>query len=175
MPPMIVLRRSAAELLDEPGEWYCDRKTTTLYYFPLPGETMLGSEAIIPWHEQIVRLEGDPATGQFVENVTFRGITFANSEWELPRSQPIGSPGVGPVLDRRPWACPARSGASACGLCLRKLHRRPMRAITASNWPAVARTTRSATALSATWRGRNQNRPKQRSAWPRPSRPSEIK
>ncbi|HEY8748266.1 MAG TPA: right-handed parallel beta-helix repeat-containing protein [Tepidisphaeraceae bacterium] len=78
----------AAEMLDEPGEWYFDRKTTTLYYFPQPGETMLGSEAIIPWHEQIVRLEGDPAHGAFIENVSFRGITFANCEWDLPRSPP---------------------------------------------------------------------------------------
>ena len=78
----------AAEFLEEPGEWYFDRKTATLYYYPMPGETMLGSEAVMPWHEQIVRLIGAPEQGQFVEHVAFRGITFANSEWSVPRKEP---------------------------------------------------------------------------------------
>jgi hypothetical protein len=81
----------AVELLQHPGQWFFDRKSATLYYYPKPGEAMLGSEAIIPWHEQIVRLEGDPTAGQFVHHLTFRGITFANSEWDLPRYQPPGS------------------------------------------------------------------------------------
>ena len=37
-----------------------DRKTATLYYYPMPGEAILGTEIIVPWHEQIVRLEGGP-------------------------------------------------------------------------------------------------------------------
>lgn len=80
--------QGAAELLDEPGEWYFDRKTATLYYFPMPGEAMLGSEIVIPWHEQIVRLTGSPEKGEFVEHLAFRGISFAHSEWEVPRGKP---------------------------------------------------------------------------------------
>jgi len=79
----------AAELLDEPGEWYFDHKTTTLYYIPMPGETMLGSETVVPWHQQILRLEGDPAQNAFVEHLVFRGITFSNSEFELPREEMV--------------------------------------------------------------------------------------
>ena len=75
----------ASELLDEPGEWCFVRKTATLYYYPLKGESMLGSEAVIPWREQIVRLEGRPEQGRFIEYLTFKDITFANSEWRLPR------------------------------------------------------------------------------------------
>lgn len=86
----------APELLDEPGEWYFDRKTASLYYYPMAGETMLGSEAVVPFHQQIVRLEGDPARGEFVEHVTFRGLTFAHSEWELPHGKPAaGTRGSG--------------------------------------------------------------------------------
>lgn len=80
----------AAELLDHPGEWYFDRKTATLYYIPEKGEAMLGSEIVMPWHDQVLRLEGRPDKGSFVQHVIFRGITFANSEWDLPR---IASPG----------------------------------------------------------------------------------
>jgi parallel beta-helix repeat protein len=81
----------AAELLDEPGEWYFDRKTGTIYYHPKEGETILGSQAVIPWHEQILRLEGDPVSNHFVHDVQFRGINFTNSEWDLPRADPPGA------------------------------------------------------------------------------------
>jgi hypothetical protein len=81
----------AIALLDHPGQWCFDRKTGTIYYYPEPGEMMLGSEAVIPWHEQIVRLEGDPASNRFVHDVRFVGITFAHSEWDLPRYQAPGA------------------------------------------------------------------------------------
>jgi hypothetical protein len=76
----------AAELLDEPGEWYFDRKTASLFYMPQQGEGMVDSEIVIPWHEQAVRFEGEPGNGRFVEHVHFRGLTFAHSEWYFPRS-----------------------------------------------------------------------------------------
>ena len=81
----------ALALLDHPGQWCFDRKTGTIYYYPEPGEMMLGSEAVIPWHEQIVRLEGDPSSNRFVHDVRFVGITFAHSEWDLPRYQAPGA------------------------------------------------------------------------------------
>ncbi len=79
----------AAELLDQPGEWYFDHKTTTLYYIPEKGETMLGTEAVVPWHQQILRLEGGPANNAFVQHLVFRGITFSHSEFELPRDSKV--------------------------------------------------------------------------------------
>jgi hypothetical protein len=80
--------QGAAELLDEPGEWYFNRKTGTLYYYPMPGEQILGNEVIIPWHEQVLRLAGAPEKSEFVEHIAFKGITFANSEWDVPRGKP---------------------------------------------------------------------------------------
>jgi len=80
----------AMELLDEPGEWYFDRKSGTVYYMPKAGETMIGSEFIIPWYTHVLHLQGSPEAGLFVEHVTFRGITFANSEWNIPRVPPPG-------------------------------------------------------------------------------------
>ena len=79
--------QGAREMLDGPGEWYFDRPTATLYYYPMPGEQRLATELIVPWHEQIVRLQGSPQKGQFVEHVEFKGIYFANSEWAVPRGK----------------------------------------------------------------------------------------
>lgn len=80
--------QGASEMLDEPGEWYFDRKTATLYYYPVAGDGIITSQIIIPWHEQIVRLLGVPEKGQYVEHINFKGITFANSEWSVPRGKP---------------------------------------------------------------------------------------
>ena len=77
-------------MLDEPGEWCFQRETGKLYYLPVKGEMMLSSEFIIPWQGQIMLLRGDIDQGKPVEHVTFRGITFANSEWYFPRQAVAG-------------------------------------------------------------------------------------
>jgi hypothetical protein len=77
----------AFEALDEPGEWYLDRATGTLYYLPRPGESMERVVAIAPALTQLLRLEGRAVLGQFIERVTFQGLTFAHAEWSLPEAQ----------------------------------------------------------------------------------------
>jgi hypothetical protein len=81
---------NARELLDAPGEWYLDRKAGRLSYQPRPGESIAGFRAIAPALPQLLRLEGRPEAGQFVEHVTFRGLTFAHSEWWPARDDPVG-------------------------------------------------------------------------------------
>ena len=80
----------AFEFLDQPGEWYLDSQIGTLYYLPRPGETLNQIEAVAPVLAQAVRLEGDPKAGQFVEGVTFRGLTFAHTEWYFPQNFHFG-------------------------------------------------------------------------------------
>lgn len=72
------------EALDEPGEWFLDRKTGTLYYLPHPDEDMSKAEVIAPVLAQVVRMLGEPLTGSYVEHIAFRDITFAHTEWSLP-------------------------------------------------------------------------------------------
>ena len=79
------------EALDAPGEWYLDPATGTLYYEPRPGERINRIDAIAPLLTQVVRLEGKPEAGQFVQHVEFRGLSFADTEWSLPS----GSAGFG--------------------------------------------------------------------------------
>ncbi len=69
--------------LDESGEWYL-AQDGTLFYKPLPGESIETTEAIAPLTEKLLVIAGDPAKGKFVENLTFRGLSFRHAEWKTP-------------------------------------------------------------------------------------------
>ena len=75
---------NALELLDEPGEWYLDRKTKTVYYMPRQGEDMTKAEVIAPAVEKLVELRGTP--DRPVHNIRFVGITFEHGSWLLPNA-----------------------------------------------------------------------------------------
>src|SRR5205085_7268955 len=88
----------AFEWLDKPGEWYLDSQTGTLYYMPRPEEKLSQLDAVAPVLEQIVRLEGRPEAGEFVEAVVFRGLTFSHTEWYFPEGfeSPKDKPDISP-------------------------------------------------------------------------------
>jgi hypothetical protein len=75
---------NAAEILDQPGEWYLDRTAGRVYYKSQPGEMIEKIEAIAPLLSQTVQIEGKPEAKQFVDRVTFRGLTFSHTEWCFP-------------------------------------------------------------------------------------------
>ena len=55
------------EALDEPGEWYLNRKTGILYYYPMPGEDIGKAEVIVPvMKSRMITFEGDLAGGRFI-------------------------------------------------------------------------------------------------------------
>jgi hypothetical protein len=68
-------------LLDQPGEWHHDRAASALYYVPRDGEDMAKAEVVIPAITQVLRLEGKPESGDYVEHVTFRGLGFRHCDW----------------------------------------------------------------------------------------------
>lgn len=72
-----------ASALDQPGEWYLDRDGT-LSYIPLPDEALPQTVAYAPRASEFVRIAGDPATGKFVEHVTFRGLRFRYGQYITP-------------------------------------------------------------------------------------------
>jgi len=74
---------NVAEGLTQPGQWYLDRTTGVLSYWPLPGEQMEKVRVIAPVAGQWLRLVGDFRAGRFVEHVTFRGLAFDYSAWTL--------------------------------------------------------------------------------------------
>ena len=74
---------NALELLDQPGEWYLNRETGVLTYWPMPGERIGKTEVVAPRLTEFVRLAGQPDKGEFVQHVTIRGLTFHHADWVL--------------------------------------------------------------------------------------------
>ncbi|HID24780.1 MAG TPA: right-handed parallel beta-helix repeat-containing protein, partial [Planctomycetaceae bacterium] len=74
---------NARELLDAPGEWYLDRESGVLTYWPRDGEDWPRAECIAPVLTELVRFDGDPDTGRFVEHVRLEGLSFQHADWTL--------------------------------------------------------------------------------------------
>ena len=74
---------NARELLDSPGEWYLDRKSGVLTYWPLPGEDLTTAEVVAPMLTELVRFEGNPDAGQFVDYVEMHGLALHHADWSL--------------------------------------------------------------------------------------------
>ncbi len=83
------------EGVTEPGEWYLDRRTGELYYWPTD-DSFAGSSIVAPVLKQLVRFEGDVDAGEYVEYLNVRGFTFCDVDWPLPKN---GYPDCGDVGD----------------------------------------------------------------------------
>lgn len=70
--------------LDAPGEWQLDRETGELSLLAHPDEDLATAEVIAPVAPQLVILQGDPTAGQWVEHLTFSGLSFQHTDWALP-------------------------------------------------------------------------------------------
>ena len=80
---------NALELLDSPGEWYLDRHTGMITYYPRPDENMATAEVIAPVLERLVEVTGK--TEAPVKNLHFRNLRFSHSNWALPEHGYIGT------------------------------------------------------------------------------------
>jgi len=72
------------EALQDPGEWYLDRKTGVLTYLPVEGETLEKTALIAPRLAQVIIFRGDAAAHKWVENISFENIRFAHTNWNSP-------------------------------------------------------------------------------------------
>lgn len=68
--------------LDQPGEWYLDRRAGTLTYLARPGEQASSATAVAPVLTQLVKIAGTVA--QPVRHVRFEGLQFADTDFALP-------------------------------------------------------------------------------------------
>lgn len=72
----------ARAALDQPGEWFLDRRTGTLTYLVRPGETPAQTVAVAPVLTQLVKIAGTKARP--VRNLRFEGLRFEHTDFALP-------------------------------------------------------------------------------------------
>ncbi len=64
--------------VDQPGEWRLEGKTGMLRLYP---KTPSDQDNIIaPFHEYLIKIEGDPSSSQWVEHLRFHGLTFSHTK-----------------------------------------------------------------------------------------------
>ncbi|MFO1490765.1 MAG: right-handed parallel beta-helix repeat-containing protein [Kiritimatiellia bacterium] len=64
--------------LDQPGEWFLSRNGE-LFYRPLPGEEIAGTEVIVPVADMLLKTDG-------ANDVTFTGISFQHQNHLTPKN-----------------------------------------------------------------------------------------
>jgi parallel beta-helix repeat protein len=79
---------NALEMLNEPGEWYLDRKAETIFYMAREGEDLSKAEVIAPKLEHVILFQG--SAEKPVRNLTLQGLTFSHNFYALP---PMGHHG----------------------------------------------------------------------------------
>jgi hypothetical protein len=72
-------------MLNEPGEWFLDRKKAKIYYIPRAGEDLTSAKVTVPVLENLVKVEGTLDTP--VHHFNFKGISFQYSNWLRPSQQ----------------------------------------------------------------------------------------
>jgi hypothetical protein len=80
---------SVHEGLDAPGEWYLNRRSGELFYYPQPDEDLTTAEVVAPQPEEILHLEGDLAAGKPVQHIRFEGLAFHHTDWIMPQAQMV--------------------------------------------------------------------------------------
>ena len=89
---------NALELLDQPGEWFQEYPSGTIYYYPQADENMETAEVIIPTLETLVTIDG--TLSRPVKYIQFNGITFEHTSWMRPSYQGhVTLQGGFPLLD----------------------------------------------------------------------------
>ncbi|MFC1718449.1 right-handed parallel beta-helix repeat-containing protein [Candidatus Poribacteria bacterium] len=81
------------EGLQGPGEWYLDKNTGELYYWP-DGD-IVELEIIAPVLNQLIRFEGGLKESH-IQHIEIRRLTFSDTDWALPEK---GYPDCGDVGD----------------------------------------------------------------------------
>ncbi|MGJ5793189.1 DUF1349 domain-containing protein [Streptomyces griseorubiginosus] len=87
---------NAYEFLDAAGEWYLDTGTGTLYYKPLPGQSMSTADVEVPKLDSLIDVGGSyasPAT-----HITFSGLQFSGTSWLDPSTRGYASQQTGAYL-----------------------------------------------------------------------------
>ncbi len=75
---------NALAFVDEPGEFYFDKTAKVLYYYPRETDDMATAKVEAPFAETLIKVSGE-STENRVEGLTFKGITFAHTDYMLTK------------------------------------------------------------------------------------------
>ncbi|MEV6942517.1 RICIN domain-containing protein [Streptomyces sp. NPDC051172] len=74
---------NAYEFLHQPGEFYFDKTSRTLYYYKSGSEDMTSAQVFAPNNvSTLIRIAGTSTTDH-ARNITFSGLTVEHSDWNL--------------------------------------------------------------------------------------------
>jgi len=71
------------EALTSSGEWYLDKKTGELLYWPIEPNFPKNIEIVVPIMDRLIVLQGDLATNTCVKYINFQALTFKDSDYTL--------------------------------------------------------------------------------------------
>ena len=77
---------NAYEFIDQPGEWYLDESTNTLYYKAREGENMATANVVAPRVNTLFSILGKDTKSK-VGYMAFEGLTFAHSNYLRPSEE----------------------------------------------------------------------------------------
>ena len=78
------------EELDTPGEWYLDRETGALHYWPTEPD-FAAKEIVAPVHDRIIHIKGGAKAGP-VRNIEIVGFTFMDTSYTPHIRDPYSPP-----------------------------------------------------------------------------------
>ncbi|MCX5691289.1 MAG: right-handed parallel beta-helix repeat-containing protein, partial [Planctomycetota bacterium] len=93
-PGNLYFIEGAKELLDEPGEWWADPDTNTIYMIPLPGDA-LDTPSVVPALGELLHIGSGANDSTPVSNITFEGISFQHARWWFPEVPAPGAKAAG--------------------------------------------------------------------------------
>ncbi|WP_327690774.1 RICIN domain-containing protein [Streptomyces sp. NBC_00461] len=74
---------NAFEFLDQPGEFYFNKTTHTVYYYKSPSDDMTSAQVFAPNNvSTLIKIAGTSTTDH-ARNITFSGLTVEHSDWNL--------------------------------------------------------------------------------------------
>ena len=73
---------NAREFLDEPGEWFYEKDSGFLFYWPREDDELSSVDVVIPMTSTLIRLSGELDAP--VAHVSFEGVTFRHTGWARP-------------------------------------------------------------------------------------------
>ncbi len=83
---------NAYELLDEPGEFYFNKKTKILSYMPREGEDLTTAQVICPQEDQVLLVAGLDYDNR-IHNIRFEDICFAHTSFSAMEHGYVGGQG----------------------------------------------------------------------------------